>query len=288
MKLLGHLALTRYPVPPRTESAVPRDHLHAPQPNWWCEYFERQELDVEGFQWAGVFKPVADVDDSFALAEPPAHDDWVPQAVQDKGRRTEVRVALTRIREAADKYLSPRKPSVASSECLPSAAHVGDMLADLLSGLEGPAPSTRVAPSGPVSTSSWASAGTGCTRDMRLAEPLLSALLGPSPPGYRARSHRTCFHRARRAPRPVLTASAGRRVGRPRVNVVGTSHAPAQSPGWTRTTMDVQLVNGSPAAPAVDVSVRVGYDGGSMEDTEVIRIIGWLEWVGRHICSRPD
>ena len=25
----------------------------------------------------------------------------------------------------------------------------------------------------------------------------------------------------------------------------------------------------------VDVSVRVGYDGGSAEDTEVIRIIGW-------------
>ena len=74
--------------------------------------FERQELDVEGFQWTGVFKPVADVDDSFALAEPPAHDDWVPQAIQDKSKRSEVRVALIRIREAADTYLSPRKPSV--------------------------------------------------------------------------------------------------------------------------------------------------------------------------------
>ena len=86
LKLLGHLALTRYPVPPRTEVAVPCDHLHAHQAELVVRYFERQELDVEGFQWAGVFKPVADVDDSFALAEPPAHDDWVPQAVQDKGR----------------------------------------------------------------------------------------------------------------------------------------------------------------------------------------------------------
>src|SRR5580658_8350755 len=123
-------------------------------------YFERQELDVEGFQWAGVFKPVPDVDDSFALAEPPAHDDWVPQAVLDKGKRSEVKVALIRIREAADKYLSPRKLSVASSETLPSAAHIGDMLADLLGGLEGPAPSNRMSHPGAVDTSSGASAGT--------------------------------------------------------------------------------------------------------------------------------
>jgi hypothetical protein len=41
--------------------------------------------------------------------------------------------------------------------------------------------------------------------------------------------------------------------------------------------VDVQLANGSPANPAVDVSVRVGYDGGSAEDTEVIRIIGWSD-----------
>jgi hypothetical protein len=254
LKLLGHLALTRYPVPPRTESPS-----HAitfmRQAELVVQYFERQELDVEGFQWAGVFKPVVDVDDSFALAEPPAHDDWVPQAVQDKSRRTEVRVALTRIREAADTYLSPRKPSVDSSEAPPSAAHVGDMLADLLGGLEGPAPSTRVAPLGPVGTSSGSSAGTAGST---------ATGTGTAPGG-----------------------SAGRRAGRSRVDVVGASYAPAQSPGWTRTTIDVQLANGSPAAPAVDVSVRVGYDGGSMEDTEVIRIVGWSDGSGDTFAPGP-
>ena len=44
--------------------------------------------------------------------------------------------------------------------------------------------------------------------------------------------------------------------------------------------MDVELANGSPAAPAGDVSVRVGFDGGSLEDTEVIRIIGWSDGSG--------
>jgi hypothetical protein len=243
LKLLGHLALTRYPIPPGTETPS-----HAitfmRQAELVVRYFERQELDVEGFQWAGVFKPVPDVDDSFALAEPPAHDDWVPQAVQDKGCRTEVRVALTRIREAADTYLSPRSPSMDSSQAPPSAAHLGDMLADLLGGLEGPAPSTRVAPAVPIGPSTSPTAGTSAS--------------GPTGTGSTGGS------------------SAGRRAGLPRVNVVGASHAPAQSPGWTRTTVDVQLANGS-ANPAVDVSVRVGYDGGSAEDTEVIRIIGWSD-----------
>jgi hypothetical protein len=203
-----------------------------------------------------VRKPVADVDDSFALAEPPAHDDWVPQAVQDKRRRREVQVALTRIRDASDQYLSPRKSSAASSEAPPSAAHVGDMLADLLGALEGPAPSTRVTPSNPVVTSSGASAGSGASG---------TTTTGTIPAG----------------------PAAGRRAGRPRVNVVAESHTPAQSPGWTRTTMDIQLANGSPVAPTVDVSVRVGYNGGSVNDTEVIRIIGWPHGSGDKFVSGP-
>lgn len=288
LKLLGHLALTRYPVPLRTESPS-----HAitfmRQAELVVRYFERQELDVEGFQWAGVFKPVADVDDSFALAEPPAHDDWVPQAIQDKGRRTEVRVALTRIREAADKYLSPRKPSVASSEAPPSAAHVGDMLADLLGGLEGPAPSTRVAASGPVGMSSWASAGTAAPGTTSTGTTPDSSA-GTTPPLPASTVQVGAAGPVSSAPVSTRTppaASAERRAGRPRVNVVGAFHAPAQWPGWTRTTMDVQLASGSPATRAVDVSVRVGYDGGSVEDTEVIRIIGWSNGSGDTFAPGP-
>ena len=35
MKLLGHLALTRYPVPPRTESPSHAITFMRHQPNWW-------------------------------------------------------------------------------------------------------------------------------------------------------------------------------------------------------------------------------------------------------------
>jgi hypothetical protein len=184
-------------------------------------YFERAELDVEGFQWAGVFKPVSDVDDSFAMAEPPAHDDWVPNAVQAKPRRREVTVALRRIKEATDEYLSPRGPSLPDQEPPPSAAHVGDMLADLLGGLEGPAPSTRTTPGG-----------------------------------------------------------GGLRVARPRVDVVGATHEPALDPGWTRTTIDVQIANAAPSGAMVGVSVRVGVDGGSWDDDQVVRLVGWKNGPG--------
>lgn len=51
--------------------------------------------------------------------------------------------------------------------------------------------------------------------------------------------------------------------------------------------MDVQLSNGSPRTAAVNVSVRVGYDGGSAEDTEVIRIIGWADGSGDTFTGGP-
>ena len=289
VKLLGHLALTRYPFSSRTGFPSHAITFMRHQAELVVRSFERQELDVEGFQWAGVFKPVADVDDSFALAEPPAHDDWVPQAIQDKNKRSEVKVALIRIREAADAYLSPRKPSVSSSEAPPSAAHVGDMLADLLGGLEGPAPSNRVPRPDPADTSSWGSAGI--TAPVATSNGTVSVssagTVPPPPPGIA-----DVGAAGPASPTPVSTqtfpaAGAGRRNGRPRVVLAAVSHEPAQSPGWTRTTLDVQLASGSPAASAVDVSVRVGYDGGSVEDTGVVRIIGWSDGSGDTFAPGP-
>ena len=280
MKLLGHLALTRYPVPSRTE--LPSHAItFMRQAELVVQYFERQELDVEGFQWAGVFKPVADVDDSFALAEPPAHDDWVPKAVQDKDRRTEVRVALTRIREAADKYLSPRKRSVATSEAPPSAAHVGDMLADLLGGLEGPAPSTRVAPPGPLGTSSWAFAGT-----------IPDSPVGTTPPPPSSRlargSHRTCFLRTRQQPDPSHRSELGTARRTP----------PSQRGGRIPRASSVAWVDphhhGCPARERItsySCGRRLGArwlrrrERGGHRGHPNHRLVGQ---VGRHICSRPN
>jgi hypothetical protein len=279
-KLLGHLAMTRFPVTERTDQPSHAITYMRHQAELVVRYFERPELHVEGFQWAGVFKPVADADDSFAQAEPPAHDDWVPLALVDKSRRTEVRMALVRIREAAENYLSPRQPSAASSEALPSAAHVGDLLADLLGGLEGSAPSTRVAQTGAADADPWSSDGTNpADRPDATASPVPS-VRGPSGDAGPVPSTSECFHTS---PAPSMRS----RAGRPRVNVVGVSHMPAQSPGWIRTIVDVQLATGSPAASAVDISVRVGVEGGSMDDTEFIQIIGWSNGSGQPVSVGP-
>ena len=199
-----------------------------------------------------------------------------------------MKVALIRIREAADKYLSPRKLSVASSEALPSAAHIGDMLADLLGGLEGPAPSNRVARPSAVGTSSWASAGTAApvATSNETASASSAGTVPPPPPGTVGIGAAGPSSSTLASTRTFPSAGAGRRADA-RVDVVAASHEPAQSPGWTRTILDVQLASGSPAASAVDVSVRVGYDGGSVEDTEVIRIIGWSDGSGDTFAPGP-
>ena len=257
--LLGHLALTRYPASPRVESPSHSVALMR-QAELVVKYLDRRELDVEGFQWAGVFKPVVDVDDSFALAEPPAHDDWVPQAVADKKRRREVNVALRRIKKTADEYLVPRTGgSVAKAR----RCHRP--------------PSTSVTCS---RTSSAASKGRPRRGWSSRGDPGLGATITPTPddapPGGKAFPGNSGTPATPGVGRPASGGRGARRPARPKVDVTRISREPAPTPGWTRTTVQVQLSNTITGwDSAVDVAVRVGVDGGSVEDTEVVRIIGW-------------
>jgi len=142
-KLLGHIALTRYPVPVGTRSPSHSVTLMRSQAELVVREFMRPPLDVEGFQWAGVFKPITDVDDSFAAAEPPAHDDWVPAAIKDKTQRSYVNVALREIQTIADSFINPPDSSHKSDGQIQSAAVAGDALAGLLGGVMGSAPGRK-------------------------------------------------------------------------------------------------------------------------------------------------
>jgi len=290
--LLGHFALTRYPIPPKTaEQPSHSISLMRNQAELLVKYLERQGADVEGFQWAGVFKPVAAVDDSFALAEPPAHDDWIPKAIPDKGHRKEVNVALQRIKEYADKFLAPRNGIGRNPEAPVSAAHVGDMLADLVSGLEGSAPSNRVPPSGRAvgGLSGWSSPQGGGESIRPFGEGASSGNdIGPALSDKSIiqangidQSMAKFGSSSDSSAGPVLprkgssSASAGKRDVRPRADIIAVSYEPADVPGWTRTKMDVRLSDVSSAKALVEVSVRIGIDGGSIADSEEVRIIGW-------------
>ena len=201
-----------------------------------------------------------------------------------------MRVALIRIREAADTYLSPRKPSVGSSEAPPSAAHVGDMLADLLGGLEGPAPSNRVAPPAPAGTGSWASAGTTApvATSNETASVSSAGTVPPPPPGTVRVGAAGPASSTPASTRTFPAAGAGRRAGRPRVIVVGCIPR-AGSVSW----MDPHY----PGCPARERITRCfcgrcfgacwlrRRERGGHRGRPDHRLVGR---VGRHICSRSD
>lgn len=144
-QLLGHLAFARYPVP----WSEGRDHeegvpikgasrhvcLMRHEAELVVRYHEQAPLDTDGFQWAAVFKPVETVDDDFATAEPPAHDDWIPDMLPRRSA-THVRVAKRRIREAVGAFLRPNMQRSTKSSPI-SAVAVGNALADLVGPLEG-------------------------------------------------------------------------------------------------------------------------------------------------------
>lgn len=146
-EVLGHLALIKYPAPPsgsdengdRPSSSV---ILMRHGAELVVRQVERQPLSEAGFQWAGVFKPVAALDGTFAKSEPPAHDDWSPASLANKIQRSQVKVALDRIRQFADDFVSPSTHTISRRESVSTAA-VGDMLASFMGGIAGSAPSRR-------------------------------------------------------------------------------------------------------------------------------------------------
>ncbi|MDN5896547.1 MAG: hypothetical protein L0H93_21315 [Nocardioides sp.] len=147
--LLGHLALTRYPF--RAEASLEDDIAVFPGPahhvalmrhdaELVVKYVQGEALNSPGFQWAGVFKPVADTDNSFAEAEPPAHDDWCPAAIVDKTKRRQVNVALREIKSLVADFLGPVNIGAANQATGRSVAALADELAGLMGGVHGPAP----------------------------------------------------------------------------------------------------------------------------------------------------
>jgi hypothetical protein len=146
-KPVGHLALVKYPEgsyrsQTDTDERFPSRSVtlmrHGAE--LVVKQLERAQLSAPGFQWAGVFKPIAELDATFAQSEPPAHDDWSPASLADKLQRSQVKVAMEKIKAAADTFIAGVSESPRGSSDVPVAA-VGDMLAGLLGGALGSAPS---------------------------------------------------------------------------------------------------------------------------------------------------
>ncbi|MFC5177864.1 hypothetical protein [Nocardioides taihuensis] len=148
-EVLGHLGLIKFPA--SSLGSSDGDDQRSPSRSvalmrhgaeLVVRHMERQALSESGFQWAGVFKPVAALDGTFAASEPPAHDDWSPTSLTNKVQRSQVRLALERIRKEADAFVAPSTDTPVRGESLSTAA-VGDMLSSFMGGVIGSAPSTR-------------------------------------------------------------------------------------------------------------------------------------------------
>lgn len=125
---LGTLSLVRTPVRPRTDWAVTSidDHSMTDQlvlkdghlgtqrhvalirtPGQVIRYLPCREYPDGSLEYGGVFlaaEEPQDVADAFALAEPPSHDDWVPDDLVNDWHRRYVRICLREIKQKAEAF----------------------------------------------------------------------------------------------------------------------------------------------------------------------------------------
>ena len=97
-------------------------------------YIEGEPLPDRRFDWAGVFicSETDEVEEAFALAEPPAHDDWIPDNLPKGNAKTFVRVALKRLNEIArphsNQTISASIPAEKGPSLAATAARMGAFL----------------------------------------------------------------------------------------------------------------------------------------------------------------
>ena len=142
-KLLGNIAVRnglraeRRGPAVREDSLIPKQasHIALMRPiELVVRYIEGEPLSDRRFDWVGVFICSDDdeVEEAFALAEPPAHDDWIPDNLPKGNAKTFVRVALKRINEIAFPRAQPVAVSVDGDRSAPSlaatAARMGQFL----------------------------------------------------------------------------------------------------------------------------------------------------------------
>jgi hypothetical protein len=104
--------------------------------NLVVQYVAGPPLASDQAGYAGVFECEQDLDSIFRRSEPPTHDRWEPQFLEYPDRRF-VNVALTRVREIAERFAAPAAATVSASSDL-AVGEFSSQLADLIPTLPGP------------------------------------------------------------------------------------------------------------------------------------------------------
>jgi hypothetical protein len=135
------------------------------------KYLDVPNARHDGRQWAGVFicDNDRDIREAFAMSEPPAHDDWAPDRLNDKHARRLVHQTVTKyIPETVRAAFGVNVPNSEVSEDLTSLAAAADAFADAFLSGGGTAPA-------PQGTSVSRGKGGG-QRGLRISRPTLTRL----------------------------------------------------------------------------------------------------------------
>lgn len=144
---LGLLSLQRFPVEERLDLLTNGEKVfpfggsshHVAlmrRPELVVRYIPGPPLPSSQIEYAGVFVVDEQVDHVFAKAEPPTHDDWAFQSLEDTREKTFVRMALRRIQEVLHSFTLSTSISSKGASILPLGAFA-DRLGGLLLGSEG-------------------------------------------------------------------------------------------------------------------------------------------------------
>lgn len=113
-------------------------------------YLPGESFADKRFEWAGVFisSEEDEIEKAFAVAEPPAHDDWIPDMLPKGRSKTFVNVALRELRLRAATYVQPMAALGTGEDRGPSVAKTAAKLGRLLSNTSGKGPGRATSPGG--------------------------------------------------------------------------------------------------------------------------------------------
>ncbi|NJL54290.1 hypothetical protein HC928_03260 [bacterium] len=124
------------------------------RPELVVKYYAGKPMPTTTVGYAGVFITDEKVDTIFAQAEPPTHDDWIPDYLANRPHKTFVNVALRQIREHMTQFAQSARPTVPSGTLKPLgefATWLGESLMPMQTGTSAsrnrqrPAPAPRTA-----------------------------------------------------------------------------------------------------------------------------------------------
>lgn len=165
---LGTLSLIKFPPEPRLASSSEeddqgpfRDKSHHTAlmrgPHFVVNYLEGPTMPYELAEYAGVFLASTDAEEAFARSEPPTHDAWVPDVLDDRTEKRLVNVGLRKLKEGMQEFAGVSPLQRVPGQAVPLGAF-SDLLGGLIPGEQGTGARGGGAGDGP-----WGSGGAAGT-----------------------------------------------------------------------------------------------------------------------------